>query len=83
MGRCKKLRQGRLFFAIVALLFSVNGCSDQAPRQSEIDSSLGRSYNYDHISVSRVVDGDTLVLENGQRVRLIGIDTPEISNLSG
>ena len=77
MGRCKKLRQGRLFFAIVALLFSVNGCSDQAPRQSEIDSSLGRSYNYDHISVSRVVDGDTLVLENGQRVRLIGIDTPE------
>jgi micrococcal nuclease len=25
-----------------------------------------------------VVDGDTLVLANGERVRLIGIDTPEI-----
>jgi micrococcal nuclease len=24
-----------------------------------------------------VVDGDTLVLENGERVRLIGVDTPE------
>jgi len=27
--------------------------------------------------VSRVIDGDTLVLENNERVRLIGIDTPE------
>ena len=27
--------------------------------------------------VARVVDGDTFVLENGQRVRLIGADTPE------
>ena len=29
-------------------------------------------------SVSRVIDGDTLVLENGEHVRLIGIDTPEV-----
>lgn len=28
-------------------------------------------------AVSRVVDGDTLVLDNGQTVRLLGIDTPE------
>ena len=28
-------------------------------------------------TVKRVVDGDTLVLENGERVRLIGVDTPE------
>lgn len=27
--------------------------------------------------VARVIDGDTLVLENGERVRLLGIDTPE------
>jgi micrococcal nuclease len=27
--------------------------------------------------VERVIDGDTLVLENGERVRLIGVDTPE------
>jgi len=27
--------------------------------------------------VVRVVDGDTLVLENKERVRLIGVDTPE------
>ena len=28
-------------------------------------------------TVKRVVDGDTLVLENGERVRLLGVDTPE------
>jgi micrococcal nuclease len=27
--------------------------------------------------VQRVVDGDTLVLGTGERVRLIGVDTPE------
>jgi len=29
------------------------------------------------IKVTRVVDGDTIELENGQKVRFIGIDTPE------
>jgi micrococcal nuclease len=28
--------------------------------------------------VSRVIDGDTLLLNNGERVRLIGVDTPEV-----
>lgn len=27
--------------------------------------------------VERVIDGDTIVLENGERVRLLGMDTPE------
>jgi micrococcal nuclease len=27
--------------------------------------------------VKRVIDGDTLLLANGERVRLIGVDTPE------
>ena len=26
---------------------------------------------------TRVVDGDTIILSNGERVRLIGVDTPE------
>jgi micrococcal nuclease len=29
------------------------------------------------VHVQRVVDGDTLLLDGGERVRLIGIDTPE------
>ena len=39
---------------------------------------FGRSYDYRNILVTRAVDGDTLKLENGERVRLIGIDTPEM-----
>lgn len=37
-----------------------------------------KSSNYTDILVKRVVDGDTLQLETGERVRLIGIDTPEM-----
>lgn len=29
------------------------------------------------ISVASVIDGDTIILENGEKVRYIGIDTPE------
>ena len=28
--------------------------------------------------VKRVVDGDTLLLTNGERIRLIGVDAPEV-----
>lgn len=31
-------------------------------------------------TVKQVVDGDTIVLENGERVRLMGIDAPEIKH---
>lgn len=39
---------------------------------------FGKSYNYTDITVQRVIDGDTIQLESGERVRLIGIDTPEM-----
>ncbi|OGK16117.1 hypothetical protein A2690_01615 [Candidatus Roizmanbacteria bacterium RIFCSPHIGHO2_01_FULL_39_12b] len=32
------------------------------------------------IFVARVIDGDTIILSNGQRVRYIGINTPELSD---
>lgn len=39
---------------------------------------IGKNYDYSSILVKRVIDGDTLLLENNQRVRLIGIDCPEL-----
>ncbi len=39
---------------------------------------FGKQPDYQNILVTRVVDGDTLRLETGERVRLIGIDTPEM-----
>lgn len=58
-------------------------CGDLDPRfhsKEEVKWQIpfGRSFNYENILVNRVVDGDTLVLENNERVRLIGIDTPEM-----
>ncbi len=43
---------------------------------------IGGNYDYSNILVTRAVDGDTLKLENGERVRLIGIDTPEMHESS-
>lgn len=45
---------------------------------NEFTMPFGKSYNYSDIKVRRTVDGDTLQLESGERVRLIGIDTPEV-----
>ena len=37
----------------------------------------------DKYEIARVIDGDTFVLDNGESVRLIGIDTPEYLQPSG
>ncbi|MCP4652727.1 MAG: hypothetical protein GY858_05015 [Candidatus Omnitrophica bacterium] len=33
--------------------------------------------DYSSVTVTKVIDGDTIILSNGQKVRYIGIDTPE------
>ena len=33
--------------------------------------------NSQTLRCTRVIDGDTIILNNGERVRLIGVDTPE------
>jgi micrococcal nuclease len=43
----------------------------------EINSSK-KTASAEAFFVTKVVDGDTIVLENGQKVRYIGIDTPEL-----
>src|SRR5262245_46543403 len=40
-------------------------------------STPPRSYSDEQVVVERVVDGDTLVISGGDRIRLIGVDTPE------
>ncbi len=35
------------------------------------------------LRVTRVIDGDTLELENGTRVRLLGVDAPEMGGSTG
>lgn len=40
---------------------------------------LDTAYRY-KVKVRKVIDGDTLLLEDGEKVRLIGINTPEVQN---
>jgi len=37
----------------------------------------------EEVSVSRVIDGDTIELVDGRRVRYLGIDTPELGEFYG
>ena len=46
----------------------------QAPTDSEEGTTVSDSST---IKVIRVIDGDTFEIEGGERVRLIGVDTPE------
>ncbi len=72
----------KIFLGIALLVvFFLAGCGNQPVNLSgegKVSLPFGRAYNYVDILVERAVDGDTLKLENGERVRLIGIDTPEV-----
>lgn len=65
---------------LLILLVAARGWRDQPPPRSTAQpppstAPTGEPVRLFH--VKRVVDGDTLLLEGGERVRLIGIDTPE------
>lgn len=50
-------------------------------REAEVCGTIpSASAGLPHARVVRVIDGDTIVLEGGQRVRYIGVDTPELSD---
>lgn len=74
---------GLAFIAVLSLILFKFGFSETPKIHYSSDDTkfnipFGKTYNYADILVRRVVDGDTLVLESGERVRLIGIDTPEM-----
>lgn len=52
------------------------GTASLPPTEYQATSSASEVYG-EKAFVSKVIDGDTIELENGQRVRYIGIDTPE------
>jgi hypothetical protein len=67
------LCRSRKLAALIVSLFltaspSLLGCSI-ADRAAPIDDN--------YRVVERVIDGDTVVMEDGERVRLIGVDTPK------
>lgn len=61
-----------LVVAVVFVLFRVFDGATSAGPHNEVQAVDGRSF-----VVTHVVDGDTVDLDNGETVRLVGIDTPE------
>lgn len=59
-----------LFLFLVIVIFNLLALS----------ISYGKTEEQRIYRVLRVVDGDTIKLNNGETVRLIGIDTPELKN---
>lgn len=48
-----------------------------APTLNSADAIVN---NFEEVLVTYVIDGDTVVLQDGRHVRYIGIDTPELEN---
>ena len=70
-------------FIWLFFLVSVYSCGKEPgttyyAQEQKFSIPFGKTYDYTDILVKRAVDGDTVVLENGKRVRLIGIDTSEM-----
>lgn len=70
-GFRKKAPIGAFFVALLA------GWSAEIQAQCTPDGGFGK---LEAVKVERVLDGDTVVLKDGRRIRLIGINTPEIAH---
>lgn len=77
--RRKKFNQKNILIsaAILFTILAIRHCEE--PRRGD-EAISGRLENQSHAFVKKVIDGDTIELGNGERVRYIGIDTPEISH---
>lgn len=63
---------GMLAGAVLAYLYGVGSAGRSGPKKVELSIADGGVYR-----VRRVIDGDTVVLENGLHVRYAGINAPE------
>jgi len=82
---------GLLAFSLVGLALSSDSASTEQPKthEAELDETQTSKINGTKvistdeqlednlILVTRIIDGDTIEIETGEKVRLIGIDTPE------
>lgn len=73
-------QQAELRAVISADLTSLSTRLDVSNPQKAVQESISKSFpkNGELIKVMRVIDGDTIELEGGERLRYIGIDTPEL-----
>lgn len=79
---------GALFSCLVVLFFILFAITLETPprkqaqepspaAQTPPEKSLSQEVKNGTVLVTRVIDGDTIEIEGGQKIRYIGIDTPE------
>ncbi|MGV6807200.1 MAG: thermonuclease family protein, partial [bacterium] len=76
-----------LIFGYWTLLLGCNPAPESVPEfapefvlQSRPENRCAPFAPGEPVAVSRVIDGDTLHLVDGRRVRLIGVNTPEMGH---
>ncbi|MBU7046085.1 MAG: thermonuclease family protein [Theionarchaea archaeon] len=80
----RKLNLGGLFLLFL-LLFAIISCIHPGTTSNEDTTSKEYTifFTEDTIFCTSIIDGDTFRLSNGETVRLIGIDAPELSQPGG
>jgi micrococcal nuclease len=71
-------RRSVLFFALFSLLAALPAPDVHGMGRMEAPSASSSAVSSRSRTVEHVTDGDTLILDGGERIRLIGIDTPEM-----
>ena len=66
------MRKGWIWLLLLSVCLFLTACGGNGGTTGGFDAS-----KYEKAVVKRVVDGDTLLLANDKRVRLIGVNTPE------
>jgi endonuclease YncB( thermonuclease family) len=79
----QKISQSILLLLAIGLLFYLPNLKTTNNQQKEsireIDLSKTPSYG-EYQVVRKVIDGDTIELDDGERLRYIGVDTPEVND---
>ncbi|OGK11252.1 hypothetical protein A2954_06010 [Candidatus Roizmanbacteria bacterium RIFCSPLOWO2_01_FULL_37_12] len=67
-----------LILLVSAIYQSLQSKTQNVAKQTSVIPTLLASQSAELVRVAKVIDGDTIELDNGQKVRYIGIDTPEL-----
>ncbi|MDZ4713067.1 MAG: thermonuclease family protein [bacterium] len=73
------IKNAFLILILSAIAISAFNCDDIRTEKPLVKNSgeNKQTYSDEYLTVSKVIDGDTFRMSNGEKVRLIGIDTPE------
>jgi micrococcal nuclease len=81
----RKITKSLLFLTALAVILLgrwLAGSRVDFSGEGKVNLPLSGANDYNDVLVDKAIDGDTLKLEGGERVRLIGIDTPEMHESS-